>query len=66
MCDAVYYCPISNLKHWYTPYEDENEGSKPVSLNTVNITKVKVKLINTIALSYTVELTLIILIPCVT
>ena len=48
--DAVYFNPLDNLKQWYTPYEDENEGGIIVRFNTVILTKAKFKSINYIDL----------------
>ena len=49
VCDAVYLNPLANFKQWYTPYEYENEGIF-FRLNTVILTKVKVKSIDDVAL----------------
>ena len=47
--DAVYFNTLALFKQWYTTYEDENEGIF-FRLNTVILTKVKVKSINDVAL----------------
>ena len=46
--DTVYLNPFDNFKQWYTPYGGK-EG-KIFKLNTVILTKVKVKSINDVAL----------------
>ena len=48
MCDTLYLNPFANFKQWYTPYEKNRK--KIVRLNTVILTKVKVKWINHVAL----------------
>ena len=50
VCDAVYLNPLANFKQWYTPYE-KNEGKTIIRLDTVILTKVKVKSINDAALT---------------
>ena len=47
--DAVYFIPFTNFKQWYTTNE-KNKGKITLRLNTVILTKVKVKSINDVAL----------------
>ena len=49
VCYTVYLNIFSNFKQWYNPYE-KNKGKTIVRLNTVALTKVKVKPINYVAL----------------
>ena len=51
MCDAVYLKILSNLKRWYTSYEDQNEGGETVRLDNVIIIDVKVKSINYVVIT---------------
>ena len=46
--DAVYFIPFTNFKQWYTTNE-KNKGKITLRLNTVILTKVKVKSINDVA-----------------
>ena len=48
--DALYFNPVANVKHWYTPFEKENQVQPMVRFNTVILTKLKVKSINDVAL----------------
>ena len=43
---SLHLNPLANLKKWYTRYEQGNEWKTTVSLDTVILTKVKVKSIN--------------------
>ena len=50
VCDAVYLNYIANPKQWYTPY-GRKWKKKIVRLNTINLTKVKLKSINYVAIT---------------
>ena len=51
MCDTLYLNPLDNFNNSYTPYEDKIEEKTTVRLNTVILTKVKVKSINYVSIS---------------
>ena len=48
--DVVYLNPLDNFNQWYNPYEKGNQEATTIGLDTVILTKVKVKSINDVAL----------------
>ena len=50
MCDSLYLNPLADFKQCCTLYENKNQREKIVRLNTVILTKVKLKKKNEVAL----------------